>query len=408
MPPPPAIGNLTVDGTMVFRTSIVDAGTSIANDLYEPTIDVSREGTIYVAGHVIAAVTTGTPAFVSNDDGVSWRPLPIVEDVAAPLGQGSAPPPGDEGFIVAGNDGQAWMVDINLAAYPVVGWCGDGAEACYYIPDTIDRSQGVACGENPSTDRPWAAYSNGTLLMVNHRLNVGSDLAPLQVGVMQVPPVQAADATWNMCLGAGAVPGTPGLRPDGLFAVPQRVDGDMYVWIGHTSDLGRVERQLAFEGSDEHSGTWNFGVATFDADGRLYVVGYSGEGKQLAVAMSEDDGATFTARYFSSDDPILWVYADGNMAGPGALVTWVARGAQQTWYAAHVLPEAGQPMLRHVSVAGSTQFAYGDVFGSAAGPDGRAYVAAFDAPGPSGIGATGGHPIRVFIQTDGPRLPGQA
>src|SRR5581483_6453666 len=127
---------------MNFTKSVVTAAVGVTSDLYEPTMEVSDHGTIYVAAHVIGAATTGTPAYFSRDEGKTWAPLPLAASVAAPPPlQGSQPPPGDEGFIVAGEHGQAWMADIYAAGFSVTGWRDDCASQCFDNRQAYDRAE---------------------------------------------------------------------------------------------------------------------------------------------------------------------------------------------------------------------------------------------------------------------------
>src|SRR5438552_3665533 len=99
---------VTIDGVMNFTPSVVKPAVAVSNDLYEPTMEVSDTGAIYATAHVIGAATTGSPAYVSNDHGKTWTQLPFVASVSSPV-QGATPPPGDEGVIVAGEKGAAYM-----------------------------------------------------------------------------------------------------------------------------------------------------------------------------------------------------------------------------------------------------------------------------------------------------------
>ena len=62
---------------MAFTVRVVTAAVSYANDLYEPTLEVSKTGVIYITGHTILVDTTGAPIFASEDDGETWRQLPF-------------------------------------------------------------------------------------------------------------------------------------------------------------------------------------------------------------------------------------------------------------------------------------------------------------------------------------------
>ncbi len=86
---------------MTFGSGAIPQAVGVLQDLYEPTITVSGTGAIYVAGHVAGALTTGTPAFVSTNNGVTWKELPAVSTVNTYPVQGSAQPGGDEGIVVA-------------------------------------------------------------------------------------------------------------------------------------------------------------------------------------------------------------------------------------------------------------------------------------------------------------------
>lgn len=428
------IQKVRLDNLMTFAESIVSPAQGVLADLYEPTMEVSDTGTIYVAGHVIGAATTGTPAYYSNDDGKTWEVLPFLASLQSPPPvQGSQPPPGDEGFIVAGADGQAWMADIYAAGFTVSGWCGNGAELCYdnrYAYDRVEStttSCGAATDPFQSTalslnDRPWAAYANGNLLLVN---NPGG--GPMQIGVMPVPPATpvglfdpVTGPEWNLCASPdGWIPGIPSMRDDGFFAVPQRTGSEgeykMTVVTGNSADVDKVEVHEVFEFENMYGGTSNGGRTAIDEDGTLYVAAYS-NGKKGApkdgafkVAISQDDGATYVPVEFETDRPVRSIYLDGNMAGPGALLTWSQLGDSDSlsdWFVAHVfVGPNGEPELRNVTLAvdeGPHSSAH--VMGAAAGPDGRAYFLNFEeaAQPQDYVGST---PIRVWIQQDGPRLP---
>ena len=433
---------IDIENLMNFTQSIVTPAVGTAADLYEPTMEVSDTGTIYVAGHVIAAATTGTPAYYSNDDGKSWAPLPFLLGLQTPPpGQGSQPPPGDEGFIVAGDNGQAWMVDIYLAGYSITAWCDNGAEQCYDNRQAYDRAGATAaqCHQLNLNDRPWAAFGGGKLLLVN---NPGG--GAMQIGVMDVPPAtpvgigggvaSVGGPTWNFCASeGGGIPGIPSMRDDGLFAVPQMMgsgeDAYLGVVVGNAADIFAVETKKAFDVTSVGSGTSNGGRTAFDQEGTLFVgarnntVGEIREGQtiigqpttsrlpgegRLKLAVSTDDGQTFQESTFSVGTPVQSLYLDGNMAGAGALVTWSQVGdapGTADWYVAHAFVGAdGRPELRHVTLAVDDGPPYSaHVMGAAVGPDGRAYFLNFE--NTSGTEYAGSTPISVWIQQDGPVLP---
>src|SRR5690349_11219811 len=79
---------------MTFVASPVYAAVSVANDLYEPTVEVCDDGSIYITAHTILADTTGAPVFGSHDDGKTWSQLPMLQSVSSPLFvHGATPPP---------------------------------------------------------------------------------------------------------------------------------------------------------------------------------------------------------------------------------------------------------------------------------------------------------------------------
>lgn len=424
-----------VANVMAFAASVVKPAVGLQADLYEPTMEVSGTGTIYVTAHVAGAATTGSPAWFSRDNGTSWQVLPLLGPAAVPAPvQGSTPPPGDEGFIVAGDGDQAWMADIYAAGFSVDGWCGDGASQCYdnrYAYDRSETAQASCNAEGSLNDRPWAAFGNGTLLLVN---NPGG--GPMQLGVLKVPPAAPAGLfdpvtgpTWNLCASPGGyIPGVPAMRKDGFFAVPQMENFGaknqyLFVVTGNANDIFKVEAHKVFNAADTtvagvspDSGTINGGRTAFDGAGTLYV-GARNNTKaakdashpgQFVLAASRDNGATFVNVTFATAHPVRTLYLDSNLAGPAALLTWSEYGNDtdhSDWYVAHVSTGAfGEPVLSDVSLAvdeGPNSSAH--VMGASAGPDGRAYFVTFtDTPGFGYVGST---PLTVWIQGAGPRLP---
>ncbi|HUR69009.1 MAG TPA: hypothetical protein VM370_07155 [Candidatus Thermoplasmatota archaeon] len=429
---------ISIANVMGFTQQIVEPAVGLGNDLYEPTLEVSDTGTLYVAAHVVGAATTGTPAYVSRDDGATWTPLPFLGPVAAPSPlQGATPPPGDEGFIVAGENGQAWMADIYAAGFSVTGWCDDGASQCYDDRQAYDRAESTTtCTPMSLNDRPWAAYASGTLLLVN---NPGG--GPMQIGVMDVPPaapvgiVGVNGPTWNMCASeGGSIPGVPAMRADGLFAVPQ-MDGSgedqvLNVVIGNKEDIFAVETKTVFPVTSAGGGTSNGGRTAFDREGTLFVGARNNTLKEevpgdilnggftiadegrFILAVSTDGGQTFQNATFATGTPVRSLYLDGNMFGRGALLTWSQLGDDEDhsdWYVAHLFagPD-GEPLVQDVTLAvdeGPHSSAH--VMGAAAGPDGRAYFLNFqDEADPAKY--TGSSPISVWIQQGGVTLPIEA
>ena len=445
------VANATVKAAMTFTESVVDAAVDVSGDLYEPTMEVCADGSIYITGHTIAVDTTGAPVFGSHDGGATWEQLPFAGPVAAPSPvQGATPPPSDEIFLSCGDDGWLYGVDITLATFPVNAWSGNGAELAYHNPNAYDEAQAAAqasesCAPAPAKDRPWGAYANGTLLMVSNPAS-----GPAQVGTLAVPPAlplgvgaTVGGGSWNLCAGPGdlpascRIPGIPDLRHDGRFAVPQLcgttptdlVNAEfpetyaLYLAIGDAEDVMSTQLVEVFEHTTAGEITSVYGIAAFDAEGTLFVGISNNTGEededaragQLRFAASTDAGETFANRTFTTGlgKQVVHFYMDANDFGPGALAVWAVQGdtdATYDWYVAHVLLGAdGAPVLENVALAideGLQPSAH--VTGAAAGPDGRAYIAMYrpgSAAAPVPLSPnTPNTPLSVFIQQDGPTL----
>lgn len=391
-----------------FTQSVVTAAVDLAQDLYEPNLEVSDKGTIYVVSHVTGAATTGSPAYVSTDDGKTWVQLPFLRTAATPPpGQGSALPPGDEGYIVPAEDGRAYMADVSLSAFPVEGWCDDGARQCYHNPNAYDRAASTTspCFNGDLNDRPWAAYANHTLLLVN---NAGT--GAVQVGVMTMPPAMEVDplpAAWNMCAATGGgIPGIPALRADGHFAVPQVKDKTLTVVTGTVQDLATTQVVDAFtiKAGDpaSYGGGAQFGVSAFDAAGNLYVgvEDNDGDNAGFSIGFSPDAGATFETTRFEVKGDVGFLHIDGLQSGAGAIVSWAqgASGGKADFYVGHLVPEPGGVRIEDVSLAAQGTQPCGDVMGSGAGPDGRAYVVVYSDANPC-TGTPLGTPVSVYIES---------
>lgn len=412
--------DVTVADTMNFTSSVVDAAIGYANDLYEPTMEVSDSGVIYVTGHTILVDTTGAPVFMSRDDGQTWTQLPFASSATMPAGlHGATPPPSDEIFLAAGDDGWLYGVDITAATFPVNAWSGDGAEHAYHNPNAYDRAESTsagACSAASLNDRPWGAYADGKLLMVN---NPGG--GPMQFGVMDVPPATPAGVggpvvgpQWNTCASTGGyIPGIPDMRDDHFFAVPQTENDKLHVVTGNAADIRDVQQRHVLNVTNTGGGTSNYGQVVFDKPGTMFVgirnnTEENADGErtgQLQLAVSQDDGETFVTRTLVVGTPTTSIYLDGNMNGPGALLTWAQDGDSGTdWYAAHLFvgPDGG-PVVENVSLIvdeGPPPSAH--VQGAAAGPDGRAYIVTFHGGYLPHEQAT---PLHVWVQQDGPVLP---
>jgi hypothetical protein len=425
----PATGDVmdldgAVEDALGFDTRVVDAAVGYTNDLYEPTIEVSDNGVIYVTGHTILVDTTGAPVFKSDDGGESWEQLPFFEDVAMPAGvHGATPPPSDEIFLTAGDEGWLYGVDITAATFPVNAWENDGERHAYHNPNAYDRADATTsgeCGAVSLNDRPWGEAQNGKLLMVS---NPGT--GAVQIGAMDVPPDDQVDepgnpATgpqWNMCAGETTyIPGIPDMREDHRFAVPyQAAEDTLEVALGDASNVNHVDHETVFDvtNTDGDQHTSNYGQAVFDDEGQLFVgirnnTGENADGErtgQLKLAASTDGGESFATRTFVTDEPTRSLYMDGNMHGPGALLTWAEAGDDGTdWFAAHLsLGPDGAPVVDNVTLAledGPPPSAH--VQGAAVGPDGEARMVMFY----GGYSpADRANPIEVLVQDGGPTLP---
>lgn len=414
----PAFVDVSVNALANFTEQVVGEAVSLSSDLYEPTIEVSDTGVIYITGHTVLVDTTGAPVWFSKDDGATWAQLPFAGPAALPSPlHGATPPPSDEIFLAAGDDGWLYGVDITLFSYPVNAWSGDGAELAYHNPNAYPEGQTAMqaqeCEPLPIKDRPWGAYENGTLLMVS---NPGG--GPAQIGVMEMPPAlpggvgTAATADWNLCAGpGGSIPGIPDIRADGRFAVPQMSGGSLYLVVGNKSDVMDTRIVEVFEVDSQDEITSFYGIAAFDAEGSLFVgISNNTDHKtpigQLLIAASPDGGETFAQRTFSmGKGPIRHFYMDANENGPGALVVWAVDGDDGfDWYTAHVqVAHDGAPILENVVLAideGPMPSAH--VTGAAVGPDGRAYLAMYER------GGAGSTPLSVYVQMTGPALPSLA
>ena len=443
----PSLFNLTVArGTpLVFEESVVSAAVSLASDLYEPTMEVSPNGTIFITGHTAVVDTTGAPVYGSWDDGKTWSQLPFTRDLRMPGdAPGATPPITDEIFLVAGDDGWLYGVDITLFTFPVNAWSEDGRMHSYFNPNAYDEYQvalqASECAATPLKDRPWAAYGGGKLLMVSNPA-----AGPAQIGVLDVPSGPAGlvpapygvgattgGGRWNVCAGVGyhsadnAIPGIPDMRPDGLFAVPQLGGGSLggtrylYLITGNANHIFDVDVHSVFPSTSGGEITSRYGQAAFDAAGDLFVgvtenvrVNESDPQNlnrtgQLHFAVSTDDATTFQDRVFvTGPGAVRHFYMDGNRFGPGAFVVWAVDGnttddegnvTAYDWYAAHAYVSSdGNPVLENVSLIideGPQPSAH--VTGAALGPDGRGYTAMY---------TEGATPLSVYVQRSGPAMP---
>lgn len=404
--------------------------------LYEPTIDVGDDGAIYVSAHSQDVGRNPSPAYYSLDDGATWQSMALFRDVQGePDQQMGAPLFSDEVFIIATEGGQAWGADCcTQAHYPLVGWCANGAEVCYYNQNAYDPSQNVVqapgCVPSPTTDRPWLAYAAGKLLMVN---NPGG--GPMQLAAMDLPPLlpvaytgAAWQITWNLCgSDGGHIPGIPDMRPDHFFAAPQPSTFDLdsyHLVVGNAADVMAVRQVHVFdnthappaESDSTESTCTRGGQVVFDGKGVLYMAAMNNTEVDdkaalggLHFATSTDDAATFVETTLRFPQPVSCFYMDGNRAGDGLLLNWgVIDGAKTDWYMAHVKMDAdGRVRMENVMLAVDDGYeASRHVQGAALGPDGRAYmVMSANSSNPGGATvAVGDTPLEVVVQVDGPVL----
>ncbi len=431
--------------------------------LYEPTIDVGPEGNIYVSSHSADVGVYPSPAYFSVDDGQTWASMALFMDQQGdPDEHMSAPLFSDEVFIIAGEEGEAWGADCctNDNAFPLVGWCADGAEVCWYNQNAHDESRipvdaalsGGDCVPAPTTDRPWIAYNNGKLLMVN---NPGfaprspNGQIPLQVGVVDVPPLvpvaytgAAWQTQWNFCGSTGGfIPGIPDMRPDHFFAAPQWIDfrndgcpavSHYDVITGNANDIYNLQQTTVFENShvapaesdSTPSTIGRYGQAVFDATGGLFVGAMNNSAIMIDgdctahptdggihLAYSNDDAQTFTETTFRFDRPVSSIYMDGNRHGEGFLLNWGEIDDNRTdWFLAHVFANADGTlrMENKMLAVDNGPEASRHVQGAALGPDGRAYMVYSDNsqnPGASDRAEVGDTPLWVAVQVDGARMP---
>lgn len=457
----PAAGLFTVYTLpAVFGDPATDAdGASIG--LYEPTIDVGPEGNIYVSAHSTRVGRYPAPAYYSVDDGVTWLSMALAADQQmSPEQQGSAPLFSDEVFIIAGDEGTAWGADCcnERNEFPVAGWCADGAEVCYYNQNARDPTRQVldpvmtsgACVPLPTTDRPWLAYANGKLLMVNNpggALISANGQIPIQLAAMDVPPATPVAYTglawgieWNLCGSTGGfIPGIPDMREDHFFAIPQWVDfategcgaeSHYDVVTGNADDVYTLTQTTVFanshvapaESDSSASNVGQYGQAVFDASGALYIGAMNNTAVEggddectagvggIHLAWSGDEAKTFVETTLRFARPVSSFYMDGNRHGEGFLLSWgEIDGANTDWFAAHVFPNADSTLrLENVMLAvDDGPEASRHVQGAALGPDGRAYLAlSLNSQNPGGAHAEPGDtPLRVAVQQDGPTMP---
>jgi hypothetical protein len=430
-PVAPATTTLDVTGAMSFRM-VRPSAVSTYFDMYEPHVAVGGSGTIWLAGHTVAADTHHSPVIFSTDDGATWQrppdpqPLPaLTKDlpiVGGRVGQGN------EGGIAADEGDRAWLYDGMYVAgtTPLYGWCDDGARSCVHEPLAFDYAQLAtgACEGWPlprALDKPWTRAGHGQVLMAQ----VGLPLAFVDefraVSMLGTYDVASGAKEWNTCIGVGGMPGVPSLRAsDGTIAVPQVLrtpEGEGWLVVHSGPSVQAMSTSPPILRAQR---SWQFcsffnGYSDFSAAGTHYVFAGTSP-SQFAVSASADltNYATITV-----DVPgvLRYMWVEGSKTGEGALITWAVGEdcnpvgfLPATFYAAHVVLENGVPKIVDATVvADELNGTCGHYMGNDVGPDGRAYVVVHASPG----GCLGPipefaplvhEPWRVYIQDGGPGL----
>ncbi len=293
---------------------------------------------------------------------------------------------------------------------------------CYTLPaawspvDSVHSSCGAA---SLATDRPWAAYANNQLLLVNNGYVGTAGGNRVQLAVLNVPPGASPPLlppTWNGCASAsGFIPGVPALRAsDGRFIVPQVQAGGLKLVTGLTSSIMSTttsaaaftvaSTDLACPGYGYGA---NWGFSTVSQPGTFYATAAK-DATHFSVSATTT-GTTFkTTNFATNGGAIAFLLISGSQIGEGALVSWAEdNGSCQnpSFYAGHIrLDASGFPTLGDVTlVAAGVIGACGDLMGSSLSPSGNAYVVVFTDPD----GCTDfplSTPLRVYKQTAGPTL----
>src|SRR5437764_5524731 len=179
-----AVGLLTAApafaGTMTFRESNIGQ-VSYGWDLYEPNV-TAVNGAVYATGHSVGAFTTRAPAYVSHDDGLTWESL-------APLtGQnqieGGGHVDGDEGIVSADQNGREWQVDNGAGTSSLYSYANFGEAETGYNPLAYNElGLFTSKCQMGGDDRPWQAYGDNHLILVNNGFLGNSDKNAMQLSV---------------------------------------------------------------------------------------------------------------------------------------------------------------------------------------------------------------------------------
>ncbi|MHB8585061.1 MAG: hypothetical protein ACYDDF_04410 [Thermoplasmatota archaeon] len=440
------VENATPVGGLVFKADVVTAIKGIASDLYEPSVHVAANGAIYAAAHVAGALTTGTPAAVSTDNGTTWHELPGPEgqNPVADNVQGGGRVGGDEGVITTDAKNNAWMMDDGAENQALYEWCDNGASMCNVNPiawNAVQNGPAVdKCSQVLIADRPWDTYGDGKLLLQDN--NGG----PAMFGIYDV---KTGALAWNDCVDKSnwtpSIAGPGSIRDsDGAFLVPQAMrvgpapaSSDptglrggpnapyaMYVLRGNVSKGPAVERVgpifPVYTNGSPCSGSANFGTSGVSKAGTFYVGAIAGPAS-VGIATSSDL-ATFRSvnLSFPAGEHVSYVALAGNPNGNGAALTvgvWKdGTCKEQDFYVGHVLVGAdGVPEVAHLTKVANVPGMFGDLLLNSVGPDGRAYfitvgmgtnTTASDGPLPATpLGANGadvgGTPLTVWQQAAG-------
>ena len=400
---------------------------SLGWDLYEPSVFAAgadgQTKAIYFAAHSEAAFTTRAPGWVSNDGGNTWAQLPglLPKDPVTPIPTGGGHATGDEGIIVADHTGRAWQFDNGAGQMPMYSFCGDGGAECGYQPNVYDFAAAASSDcQTGGDDRPWHAYGNNKVLLVNNGFVGTNSKNVAQVGLFDTT---TQTATWNMCAHEGWIPGVPSMRDsDGEEAVPQ-ISGD----VDDNGDF-QPKALTLLRGPDPFhlaaEDLWGTKVTDFACSSNFGWASYSNVGNLFAMSATDErsitvgaliDGKHWQRTAVPVHGPIqfLWLSASQSSRDPkhdGALVTWAEPPSGKkddcgaaNFYAAHVVLKGGGLSVKDVSLVAANQDApCGDYHGSSLGPDGKAYVA-IETGGC--LGDPTAKQIAAWIQTGGPTLP---
>ncbi|MCA1813094.1 MAG: hypothetical protein LC624_03970 [Halobacteriales archaeon] len=393
----------------------------LVKDLFEPSVNVAADGTIYAAAHaavvdLVLSCLCGVsraPAAYSQDDGLTWHELPGpagVDPVTDNL-PGGGMPNGGEGVIASDGTGRAWMLDNAVEQDALYAWCERGTVLCGYDPiawNVATNGQpldGCGDGVGGTPDRPWNVFGHGKVLLQNN--NGGTP----QVAIYD--PDTGALA-WNDCPVPGAgigIAGPAAVRAsDGAFAIPwierQGSTSDFTVLLGNVEEGPRLTStgplfQVPSAWGQGPCASSNLGDAAFTRSGALFLA-KSEDDRSLTIVTSSDLGSFQRTRFLLPAGGNLTFYAiSASPVDDGVFLTYAdspsATCQDQFFHAAHLALDAeGFASIRDVTTVTNAPFTYGDYVRNSVGPDGRAY---FITQGPAtGSAATQTFPLTVWVE----------